>query len=165
MRKSIMTTAVSAALLCGVAFHANAASSEPQGMYSADDIMDADVYLEGDTNEDIGDVEDILLNEDMKVSSIAVESGAVLGLGGREIVVDSDYFRLETYTDGNETEHRILISASEEEVKSFPTYNRDWWEQTKENARDAWETTEQELESAWQYTRDAFDSGESVNQE
>lgn len=165
MRKSILTTAVSAALLTSVAFHANAASNEPQGMYSADDIMDADVYLEGDTNEDIGDVEDILLNEDMKVSALVVESGSILGLGGREIVVDTDYFSLETDTDGDDTEHRILVNASEEEVKSFPTYNRDWWEQTKANARDAWQSTEEGVESAWQSTREAINPDDEAIEE
>ncbi|QNI03716.1 PRC-barrel domain-containing protein [Halomonas sp. SH5A2] len=165
MHKSIITTAVSAALLSGVAFNANAATDEPQGMYSADDIMDADVYLEGDTNEDIGDVDDILLNEDMQVSALVVESGSILGLGGREIVVDTDYFSLETDTDGDDTEHRVLISASEEEVKSFPTYDRDWWEQTKANARDAWQSTEEGVQSAWQTTREAIDPDEEINEE
>ncbi|SDO11325.1 PRC-barrel domain-containing protein [Vreelandella arcis] len=165
MRKSIITTAVSAALLSGVAFSANAASSEPQGMYSADDIMDADVYLEGNPNEEVGDVDDILLNEEMKVSSLVVESGSVLGLGGREIVVNADYFSLETYTDGDDTEHRVLISASEDEVKAFPTYNREWWEQTKANARDAWETTEESIESAWQYTREAIAPDDNVDEQ
>jgi len=166
MRKSILTTAVSAALLSSVAFNANAASDEPQGMYSANDIMDADVYLEGDdTNEEIGDVDDILLNEDMKVSALVVESGSVLGLGGREIVVDTDYFSLETDTDGDDTEHRILVNASEDEVKSFPTYDRDWWEQTKANARDAWESTEEGVESAWQSTRDAINPDDEAMEE
>ncbi|WP_075881551.1 PRC-barrel domain-containing protein [Vreelandella massiliensis] len=158
MRRFIITPAIGVALLSGVAFSAHAAPNQPQGMYSADDIMDAEVYLEGDTNESIGEVDDILLNEAMKVSSLVVESGDVLGLGGREIVIHSDYFRLETYTDGNDTNHRILVTASEEEVASFPAYDRDWWEQAKTNARDAWETTEQELESAWQYTRDAINT-------
>ncbi|KPQ24299.1 MAG: PRC-barrel domain [Halomonas sp. HL-48] len=166
MRKSILTTAVSAALLSSVAFNANAASDEPQGMYSANDIMDADVYLEGDdTNEEIGDVDDILLNEDMKVSALVVESGSVLGLGGREIVVDTDYFSLETDTDGDDTEHRILVNASEDEVKSFPTYDRDWWEQTKANARDAWESTEEGVESAWQSTREAINPDDEAMEE
>jgi hypothetical protein len=165
MRKSIITTAVSAALLSSVAFHANASSDEPQGMYSADDIMDADVYLEGDTNQEIGEVDDILLNEDMKVSALVVESGSVLGLGGREIVVDTEYFSLETDTDGDDTEHRILVNASEDEVKSFPTYDRDWWEQTKANARDAWESTEEGVESAWQSTREAIDPDEEEIEE
>lgn len=165
MRKSIITTAVSAALLSGVAFNTNAATDEPQGMYSADEIMDADVYLESNPNEEIGDVDDILLNEDMQVSALVVESGAVLGLGGREIVVDTDYFSLETDTDGDDTEHRVLINASEEELTSFPTYDRDWWEQTKANARDAWQSTEEGVESAWQYTRDAINTDDEMNEE
>ena len=40
MRKSLFTTAISAAFLSSLAFGVQA-STEPQGMYSADDILDA----------------------------------------------------------------------------------------------------------------------------
>lgn len=155
MHKSILTTAVGTLLLGSLAFGVQA-SDQPQGMYSAEDILDADVYFAGGSGEEIGEVENILFDEEMRITAIVVESGAVLGLGGREIVVGTDYFTLETHTEGDgDTEHRILLNATSEEVESFPAYDRDWWEQTKANARDAWETTRDGAQSAWQSTRDA----------
>lgn len=155
MRKSILTTAITTALLGGMAFGVQA-QTEPQGMYSAEDILDADVFFANGSGEEIGEVDDILFDEEMRISALVIESGAVLGLGGREIVVDTDNFTLETHTESDgETEHRIMLEATSEEVESFPTYDRDWWEQTKANARDAWQTTKEGAQSAWQTTREA----------
>ncbi|KAE8439861.1 MULTISPECIES: PRC-barrel domain-containing protein [Halomonadaceae] len=155
MRKSILTTAITTALLGGMAFGVHA-QTEPQGMYSAEDILDADVFFANGSGEEIGEVDDILFDEEMRISALVIESGAVLGLGGREIVVDTDNFTLETHTESDgETEHRIMLEATSEEVESFPTYDRDWWEQTKANARDAWQTTKEGAQSAWQTTREA----------
>ncbi|WP_249979100.1 PRC-barrel domain-containing protein [Vreelandella olivaria] len=155
MHKSILTTAVGTLLLGSLAFGVQA-SDQPQGMYSAEDILDADVYFAGGSGEEIGEVENILFDEEMRITAIVVESGSVLGLGGREIVVGTDYFTLETHTEGDgDTEHRILLNATSEEVESFPAYDRDWWEQTKASAREAWETTRDGAQSAWQSTRDA----------
>lgn len=158
MRKSILTTAIGTALLGSLAFGAQA-SEEPQGMYSAEDILDADVFFANGSGDEIGEVDDILFDEEMRIDALVVESGSVLGLGGREIVVGTDYFTLETQSEGDgETEHRIILDATTEEVESFPTYDRDWWEQTKANAQDAWQTTRDGAQSAWQSTREAVNN-------
>lgn len=160
MRKTILTTVIGTALMSSVAMNAHA-SNAPQGMYSADDILDADVFFAGGSGEEIGEVDDILFDEDMRISALVIESGSVLGLGGREIVVSTDYFTLETHMEGDgDTEHRIMVEASQEEVEAFPAYDRDWWEQTKANAKDAWHTTQEGAESAWQRTRDAVKDNE-----
>ncbi|MFG6666217.1 PRC-barrel domain-containing protein [Halomonas sp. HNIBRBA4712] len=157
MKKSLLWTAVSTALLAGASLTAQA--QEPQGVYSAEDILDADVYFANGSGEEIGDVDDILFDDDMRITGLVIESGAVLGLGGREIVVANDYFTLETSTEGDgETEHRIMLNATPEEVEAFPAYDRDWWEQTQNNAREAWQTTREGAQSAWQSTREAFDN-------
>lgn len=160
MRKSMLTTAIGTALLGSLAFGVQA-SQEPQGMYSAEDILDAEVYFADGSGDEIGEVENILFDEEMRINALVIESGAVLGLGGREIVVGTDYFSLETHTESDgDTEHRIILDATAEEVEAFPAYDRDWWEQTKANARDAWETTRDGAQSAWQSTRDAVSNNE-----
>lgn len=160
MRKSILTMAISTAMLGSLAFGVQA-SEEPQGMYSAEDILDADVFFANGSGEEIGEVDNILFDEEMRINALVIESGSVLGLGGREIVVGTDYFTLETHTEGDgETEHRIILDATTEEVEAFPTYDRDWWEQTKMNAREAWQTTRDGAQSAWQSTRDAVSNEE-----
>jgi hypothetical protein len=158
MRNPLLTIAATA-LAGGLALGVQA-QDEPQGLYSANDIMGAEVLLAGSPDEVVGDVDDILLDDEMTVSSLVVESGAILGLGGREIIVEAGQFRLETRTEGDGvTVHRVLVEATAEEMEEFPTYDRDWMEQARENARSVWETTREEARSAWQRTRDAV-SGE-----
>lgn len=165
MRKNTLMTALGVSVL-GFSLGAQAqseqqnAQTEPQGMYAAEDILDANAYIVNDSGDPIGEVEDILFDEQMKVSALVVESGKVLGLGGREIVVGTDYFALETYTekddddDARETEHRVMIDATSAEVEQFPAYDHDWWEQAKSNTQEAWQTTREGAESAWQTTRE-----------
>ncbi|WP_081137736.1 PRC-barrel domain-containing protein, partial [Halomonas sp. BC2] len=125
MRKSLLTTAIGTVLLGSMAMGAHA-QTEPQGMYSAEDILDADVYFAGGSGEEIGEVENILFDEEMRITALVIESGSVLGLGGREIVVGTDHFTLETHTEADgDTEHRIMLQATSEEVEAFPTYNHD----------------------------------------
>ncbi len=165
MRKTTLTLAV-AAIAGGYALGTHASddaqpqgSQNPQGLYSAEDILDADVFFANNMDEEIGEVDDILFDDDMSISALVVESDAILGLGGREIVIEPEYFKLETTTEGDgDTEHRILIDATPEEMENFPTYDRDWWEQAKRNTREAWQSTRQDVESAWQRTRDAIGS-------
>lgn len=129
--------------------------SEPQGLYSADDIMDADVYLADNQDEEIGEVEDILLNDDMQVQALVIEGGATFGLGGREVVIDSENFRLETINeDDGEVEHRILVDSSEADLEDLPEYDADWWNEARQQAREAWESTREGAQSAWQRTRE-----------
>lgn len=61
------------------------AMASPQGLYSADELMDADVYLQNDDSKVIGEVEDILLDDNMQVAALVVESDDVLGLDDQRI--------------------------------------------------------------------------------
>ncbi|HSH49955.1 MAG TPA: PRC-barrel domain containing protein, partial [Halomonas sp.] len=56
----------SAALLAGSIAAASAAQGDLQGLYSADELLDADVYSSANPAESIGEVEDILLDDDMR---------------------------------------------------------------------------------------------------
>ncbi|MDR5904576.1 PRC-barrel domain-containing protein [Franzmannia qiaohouensis] len=167
MRKT--TLALSISLAAGGMALASTAQADVEGLYSADAIMDADVYLDSDPDENVGDVEDILLDDDMSVQAIVIETGATLGLGGRDVVLDNDHYRLETETDEDgDTVHRVYVDATAEEFADLPEYDSDWWDQARENAAEAWEATREGAQSAWQRTREGAESigdtvGETVN--
>ena len=129
----------------------------PQGLYSADELMDADVFLSSKPNEDIGDVEDILLGEDMSVQALVVEAGGVLDMGDKDFVVQKGDFTVETNNDDNldNIEYRVLLDMDESTLKQQPEYDNDWWQQAKTQAAEAWENTKQGASSAWEDTKAA----------
>lgn len=155
MRKQTLTLAV-AVLSGGLALGAQAQPAyEPQGLYSAEDILDADVYLTRDPDERVGEVEDILFDEAMQVTALVVESGSVLGLGGREFIVEPGRFTLTSHRDDDgDTEHRVMLEASAEQIEGYPVYSDDWWERARERSREAWMQTQEGAESAWQTTQE-----------
>ncbi|MHC9038129.1 PRC-barrel domain-containing protein, partial [Cobetia marina] len=65
------------------------AMANPQGLYSADELMDADVYLQNDDQQVVGEVEDVLLDDNMQVAALVVESDEVLGLDDQQYVVET----------------------------------------------------------------------------
>lgn len=159
MRRQALTLAI-AALAGGLALGAQAQPDyEPQGLYSAEDILDAGVYLTGDPDERVGEVEDILFDEAMQVTALVVESGSVLGLGGRDFIVESGQFTLLTHQDDDsdsdsDTEHRVMLEASAEALEGYPVYSDDWWERARERSREAWLQAQEGAESAWETTQE-----------
>ncbi|NIC05026.1 PRC-barrel domain-containing protein [Billgrantia bachuensis] len=109
------------------------AQSQGQGLYAAEDILDSDVYHSDNPDEDVGDVENILLDNEGKVSALVLNTGGLWGIGGDEVVVDIEHFTLETERDDNAAfgqglvRHRILVDATEEELENFPTYDEQWF--------------------------------------
>lgn len=151
----VATLAASSAMLSQAAMAQD--NQDPQGLYSADELMDADVYLKGSPDEDIGDVDDILLGEDMSVQALVVEAGGVLDMGDKDFVVEKGDFTVDTSHDNDleNIEYRIVLDMDESELKQQPEYNNDWWKQAKTQATDAWENTKQGASSAWQGTKNA----------
>ncbi|MFP4263969.1 MAG: PRC-barrel domain-containing protein [Halomonas sp.] len=168
MRKMTPPLSLAIALLSGgLAVGAQAQTDhDPQGLYSAEDILDADVYLNDDPEERVGEVEDILLDEAMQVTALVVESGSVLGLGGRDIIVESGQFTLNTQRDDDgDTEHRVVLEASAEELEEYPVYDKDWWHEARERSREAWLDTREGAESAWQTTQEGAESAWETTRE
>ncbi|MDR9438558.1 MAG: PRC-barrel domain-containing protein [Halomonas sp.] len=135
---------------------AGSAVAQPQGLYSADELLDADVYATS-SSEPIGDVEDILLDNDMQVRALVIDTGTLLDFKGeQQFVIESGKFTVET-RDGNsleEMEYRVNVDLSEEQVAEQPQYTNDWWQNAREGAQQAWEDTKEGAASAWETTQE-----------
>ncbi|MBQ0832815.1 MULTISPECIES: PRC-barrel domain-containing protein [unclassified Marinobacter] len=132
-----------------------------EGLYSVEALLDADVY-DADGQE-IGEVEDILLSDDMSIHSLIIETGSVLGLGGREVVAERGTFtvRVELEDDNeafDDIDYEVHMEATQDAVKALPEYNEGWWNQTKESLSQAWENTKDTSQSAWESTKEATSS-------
>lgn len=69
----------------------------------ASDLDDRDVY--GANNEDIGEIEDFVINTDGTIAAVVIEVGGFLGLGEKDVLVN--FSELEMVMDGN----RMRINA------------------------------------------------------
>ena len=132
-----------------------------QGLYSADELMDAEVY---DSNgEEVGEVEDILMDDGMTVHSLVIETGEILGLGGREVVAERGTFtvRLEDDDEINEfgdQDYEVHMVGAQDDLKALPEYDESWWNETSQSLAQAWENTKEISESAWENTKQATSS-------
>ncbi|WP_277811804.1 PRC-barrel domain containing protein [Chromohalobacter canadensis] len=160
MRHSLHHMTQTAILIGGLSLTGAAlaqSETQPQGLYSADELMDADVFLSENPNEDVGDVEDVLLGEDMSVQALVIETGGVLDLGDTHRVIDRDNFTLKTQNadDLDNLNYRVTLDMTRDDIAKLPEYDNDWWQDAKGQARQAWQDTKQGAESAWQSTKSA----------
>lgn len=156
MRNQLARTMSASLLAGGMALSFSVTAAE--GLYSAEALMDADVYA--DSGNRVGEVEDVLLGNDMAVQALVVETGEVLGMGGREIVVKKGSFTVEAVTSAppDQVAYNVRVTASEAEMTEFDEYDNDWWERTRKQASQAWENTKAGAASAWENTQEVTSS-------
>ena len=145
-----------AALLAGGLAVAGSAVAQPQGLYSANELLDADVYATS-SSEQIGDVEDILLDNDMQVRALVIDTGTLLDLKGeQQFVIEAGKFSVETRNGNNldAVEYRVNVDLSEEQIAEQPQYTNDWWQNARQGAQQAWEETKEGAASAWETTQE-----------
>ena len=152
---TIAITAITGSLAFGT--QAMAQESGPQGLYSADEIIGSDVYHANDTDEDVGEVEDILLDDQGQVSALIINAGGMWGMGGDDVVVGIEHFSMETEHDGDDVSHRILVDATEDELENFPSYDDSWFNEERERR-----TNEGTGESVWLTSGDMAGSSGGV---
>ncbi|MBZ0332678.1 PRC-barrel domain-containing protein [Marinobacter sp. AL4B] len=157
MRKFLSRTMGTSVLVGGMALSLSAVAAE--GLYSMDELTDANVFDR--TGEEIGEVEDVLLTNDMSVHSLVIETGEILGLGGGEIIAERGTFTVAVASDKrsfDDVEYEVHMELSQEELKVLPQYNEDWWNETSQSLQQAWESTKEISESAWESTKQATSS-------
>jgi sporulation protein YlmC with PRC-barrel domain len=154
MKTQLVRTFSAPLLAASLALSTSAIAAD--GLYSVDDLMDAEVY--DATGEEIGSVANILLGNDMSIHALTIKTGDVLGLGGREVVAERGTFTVRTEDrDDNfdDIDYQIHVEASQEALKGFPEYNEGWWSQTQESLSQAWNKTKRGSKSAWESTKEA----------
>lgn len=152
-----LNNALYTALIAGGLAISGSALAAPQGLYSTEELNDADVYLASDPSNDIGDVEDVLLDESMSVHAIVIDTGNLLDLGEKQYVIETGNFTVET-SNGNDLEnieYAVHVDMTEEQITQQPEYTNDWWAQAKQSTLQAWQNTKETAASAWESTKAA----------
>ncbi len=157
MRKLIIRSMGASLLAGGMAMSLSAFAAE--GLYTMDELKDANVF--DSTGEEIGEVEDILMSNDMSVHSLVIQTGKILGLGGNEVVAERGTFTVVTESNKagfDDVEYEVHMEMTQDELKKLPEYNEDWWNETSQSLQKAWENTKDVSESAWENTKQASSS-------
>lgn len=126
------------------------ADAEPQGLYSADQLLDAGVYSTK-SNQHIGEVEDIILGNRMQIQAFVIETGDFLGLGGKAYVVSPKQVRVRTEPgeEATEPDYTVLIDFTADQLKRQPVYSNSWWNKAQNKAARAWDHAREGAHSAW----------------
>lgn len=151
LRHATLSTLVAGGLLLSAS-----AMAEPQGLYSSDELLDADVYTAADSRE-IGEVEDILLDNDMRVRALVIDTGELLDIDDdQEFVIEASRFSVETHNgdDLDDIEYRVIVDMDDAQISQQPTYDNDWWQDARQGAHEAWEQTKEGAASAWDTTQE-----------
>lgn len=159
MMRTRLIRAMGISLVAGsMAFSLSAHAA--QGLYSADDLMDADVY--DNNGEEIGEVQNILMDDNMSVHSLVIKTGDVLGMGGRDVVAERGTFTLRMEEEGDnefdDQDYEVHMEATQDEIKALPEYDESWWNRTSDSMSQAWENTKKTSRSAWEDTKQATSS-------
>ncbi|QOR37870.1 hypothetical protein HNO52_04650 [Billgrantia diversa] len=153
LRLTRTTVAVSAGLfIAGLAIGVQA-QYDPQGLYSARAIFDAEVHFEAAPASQPSEVVDLLLGDDQRVHAIIVDTHDSVGQDGDTIVFTNQHYRLVNYEEEGETRHDIIVETDAESLKALPRYDQDWLNSARQRAREAWHTAGEGTESAWHQTQ------------
>ncbi|MFU8896232.1 MAG: PRC-barrel domain-containing protein [Gammaproteobacteria bacterium] len=96
-------------------------SSKPASAFYSGKLMGADVRSRQD-NEDIGTINELVIDNDGKIVAVIVGVGGFLGMGDREVAISWDSIDVETDPDGDT---RFFVDQSREQLKNIPEYSRD----------------------------------------
>lgn len=128
-----------------------------QGVYSTKALLDANVYSMTGQKQEVGEVDNVVLDENMHVNGIIVTTGSLLGMGGKQLFVKVGQFTVKTSHSDNlaDISYKVYIDSSEKGMKQFPIVDQGWWVKTKKAAVNAWDKTKSGAQSAWENTKDA----------
>lgn len=143
----IGSTALVAALIAPSAALAN---TEPQGLYSGESLLGSTVYTQ-DQHKDVGEIDDIVFDNQMSIQSFVVETDNKLGLSGKSYVVKTNQVRVKTNSSEQATDpdYDVLIGLTATQLEKQPVYSNSWWNKSQQQAEKAWQKTKQSADSAW----------------
>ncbi len=136
--KTLLTTVAGAALIAGAVIAQNA--GEMSRMNRASDLMDNDVYstgayADGDWSLDaqvddiemrytnIGEIEDLVIDQDGRVMGVVAEIGGFLDVGDRHVMLPMDDVRI--VRSGGEAHY--VTRLTEEQLEQREALDDDWW--------------------------------------
>lgn len=95
-------------------------SGKPAGAFYADDVIGNTVKHRG-SDEDVGEIQDLVIGEDGQIVGVVVKTDGFLGLGGQDIGLGWDHIEHTMEDD----ESVFYTDIDEETLRNSPEYERD----------------------------------------
>ena len=93
-------------------------TNQAAGQWLVGNVWDKSVY--NAAGKSIGELKDVLIDKDGKVTALVIGVGGFLGLGEKNVAVDYDYLE----KNGGITPNRITLGMSEEDLRNAPKFER-----------------------------------------
>jgi ribosomal 30S subunit maturation factor RimM len=128
-----------------------AMAAQSQGLYSANQLMGADVYAQSNPQQQLGEIKDILFGNGMRIQAFVVQTENKYGLSGKSYVVNPGKLRVQTTGDQQtkNPQYRVTLNTTKQQLSNQPVYSDSWWHKAQGHAENAWQQTKQSAGSAW----------------
>lgn len=93
---------------------------KPAGAFYADDVIGKNLKHRG-SDEEVGDIQDLIIGEDGRILGVVVTTGAFLGLGGQDVGLSWDHVEHTVEDD----ESVFYTDVDEDTLRDLPEYERD----------------------------------------
>ncbi|WP_404377088.1 PRC-barrel domain-containing protein [Vreelandella aquamarina] len=97
-------------------------SHAPQGTFHSDSLTGNQVRSSVENDEDIGTINDLIIDEDGKINAVVVGVGGFLGMGEKNVAIEWESLELVKEEDGED--YVISVNASEEALQEAQEYQR-----------------------------------------
>lgn len=97
-------------------------TSAPAGTFFADSLTGNDVQSTVEDDENIGTINDLIINEDGQIEAVIVGVGGFLGMGEKDVAIEWDSLELTQNADNDEYE--IRVNASQEALEEAEEFDR-----------------------------------------
>lgn len=94
-------------------------SDRPDNSLYADDMIGKTIKHRG-TSENVGDIQDLVIGNDGRITGVLVKTGGFWGMGGQEVNMSWDNL----HHCMNDGEHEFYTHATEDSLRNAPKYNR-----------------------------------------
>ena len=94
---------------------------KPANGFHAESLIGQDIRSRND-DEEIGSIQDLVIDQDGQVKAVIVGVGGILGMGERDVAISWDSIQ---HTRGEDGEQRLTTTKTKSELENAPEYDRD----------------------------------------
>ncbi|WP_447928339.1 PRC-barrel domain-containing protein [Vreelandella sp. EE27] len=98
-------------------------TAAPQGTFHADSLTGNSVHSTVEDDDEIGTINDLIIDQDGQIQAVVVGVGGFLGMGEKDVAIEWDSLDLTREDDGED--YVIRVNATQEALEEAEEYDRD----------------------------------------